>query len=93
MTTIALTAEPQVFAVSLAGTEYRVTILWRDAAEPAWTMDIALADGTAVVNGVPLVPADDLMAQYGYLNFPGTLTVGDEQPGWETLAALYFEAA
>ncbi len=87
---IALSSEPQTFAVSLSGTEYQVTILYRDATEPAWTMDIALSDGTPVVNGVPLVPADDLLAQYGYLGLPGALSVA-EQPGWETLAGLIYE--
>lgn len=98
---IPLSADPQFFTIALGDTEYRLTVLYRDAADAGWTVDIATVDGAPVVNGIPLVTGTDLLGQYGHLGIPGSLTVqsdavADAEPTWENLGTgshLYFTTA
>ena len=71
---VPLDATPQSFTVSLAGTEYRMTVKWNTAAE-CWVMDLSTTAGVSVLGGVPLVTGADLLAQYEYLNFGCQLVV------------------
>lgn len=72
---IPLTPAPQRFSISLAGTFYRLAILWRDNAQGGWVLDIATQDGTPIIGGIPLVTGCDLLAQYKYLGLGGALVV------------------
>ncbi|WP_213993455.1 hypothetical protein [Sodalis sp. dw_96] len=70
---IPLTADNQTFFIKLAGTLYKMTLLWRDSA--GWILDIADSAGNALIQGIPLVINVDLLAQYAYLGFNGQLMV------------------
>jgi hypothetical protein len=71
---IPLQATNQVILVTLAGTQYQLTIRWNDANQ-AWTLDIATPTGTPIISGIPMVTGQDLLAAYGYMNFGGKLIV------------------
>lgn len=71
---IPLTPNNQRFAISLGGQSFNMRIQWRDAA--GWLLDLMDNSGVALINGIPLVPGTDLLAQYGYLNIGGALVVG-----------------
>ncbi len=72
---IPLTATPQKFTVSLSGTDYQMSVIYRDADQAGWVLDIADNTGTAIVNGIPLVTGANLLAQYPHLGFKGRLWV------------------
>lgn len=71
---VPLIAAPQSFGIALANVQYQLTLRW---CEPAgsWMLDIADASQNPILSGLPLVPKIDLLAQYGYLNFGGSLFV------------------
>ncbi|MCY1536175.1 hypothetical protein D9M68_716190 [compost metagenome] len=63
---------------------------WRNAAESGWTLDIADANGNAIVNGIPLVTGCNLLEPYAHLGFAGVLWVQttadpDAVPSFESL--------
>ena len=70
---IPLSPTPQTFQISLAGTVYTLTLYWADPF--GWFLNIADASGNPILNGVPLVTGADLLAQYAYLGFGGSLIV------------------
>ena len=70
---IPLTPTAQQFAIQLAGVQYQMTLIWRDAA--GWVLDIANNDRTPLIQGIPLVAGADLLAQYRYLGIGGALFV------------------
>lgn len=70
---IPLSPEPQSLTVSLGGVEYRLTVRWVEAFEGGWLLDIALADGSELVAGIPLVTGCDLLEPYDYLGMGGGL--------------------
>lgn len=72
---IPLSGQAQTFSITLAGTEYQLTFLWRDAAGGGWVLDLADAAGNQLLSGIPLITGVDLLAQYSYLNIPGQLWV------------------
>lgn len=98
---VPLTAASQTFRISLAGVTYQLTVIWRDAANAGWVLDIADDNGAAIVQGIPLVTGADLLEQYAYLNFGGQLQVQtdhdvDAVPLFDNLGSsshLYFIAA
>lgn len=65
---IPLSAKPQKFNITLAGTTYAFTVRW-NIPNASWIIDIADSGGSAIVSGVPMVTGVDLLAQYSYLNF------------------------
>lgn len=70
---------PQSFSISLAGTVYQLTVLWRGT---FWALDIADKDGNPLVRGIPLVCGLDLLSPYQYMGFAGSLYVqGDANAG------------
>jgi hypothetical protein len=74
--TIPLTAEDQIFSVSLGGTKYQLTVRWNDSDEGGWVLDIALPDnGGDILTGIPLVTGCDLLAPFDYLGINGGLVV------------------
>lgn len=98
---IPLTPQAQVFSIALGGIPYQLTLMWRDAVNGGWFIDIADQNTNPIVSGIPLVTGVDLLAQYAYLGFPGSLTVetsGDPTavPTFENLGTtskLIFTAA
>ncbi|TCL04215.1 MULTISPECIES: phage baseplate plug family protein [Sodalis] len=85
---IPLTADNQTFYIKLAGTLYKMTLLWRDSA--GWILDIADSAGNALIQGIPLVINVDLLAQYAYLGFNGRLMVmlDDDDTSLPTITGL-----
>jgi hypothetical protein len=69
---IPLSSTDQVFQIPLGGVTYQITSKWCAPAN-AWTLDIADANGVALVSGIPLVTGVDLLEQYQYLGIAGQL--------------------
>lgn len=72
---IPLSGAPQRFNISLAGTVYSLTFLYRDAPMGGWCLDINDNLGNPLVCGIPLITGADLLAQYAYLNFGGAMVI------------------
>ena len=72
---VPLTADPQTFGITLGGTEYRLTLLYRNCDGGGWVLDVADAAGNPMVGGIPLVTGVDLLGQFKYLGFSGSLFV------------------
>lgn len=72
---VPLNPQAETFTIALGGASYRLTLIYRDAVEGSWVLDIADADGNMMVGGIPLVTGVDLLAQYGHLGFTGSLVV------------------
>lgn len=70
---IPLSPEPQTFQIALAGVTYTLTLKWNVPAN-CWVLDIEDQDGIQMISGIPLVTGSDLLEQYAYLGFGGTLT-------------------
>lgn len=81
---IPLSPEPQRFSITLAGTPYRFRLLWNDAVDGCWILDIGTMDGVTLIAGIPLVPNTDLLAQHSSLNFGGALVVTSDRDAGET---------
>lgn len=76
---IPLKSVPETFAVSLAGTEYALTLRWYDVEQGGWVLDIDLPEESGhVVCGIPLVTGVDLLAPYASLGLGGSLVVWAE---------------
>ena len=80
---IPLTPQAQRFSISFGGTVYRMRLLWNDADEGGWTLDIGDEDGTLLVAGIPLVTGVDLLAQHRHLGFAGGLYVTTDRGAGE----------
>ncbi|QCT20844.1 hypothetical protein FEM41_14910 [Jejubacter calystegiae] len=90
ITEIPLTANNQTFSISLAGTDYRITVLWRGT---FWCLDLVDAVGNTIIAGIPLVTGYDLLKQYEYLKLGFALYVvcdvaGQENPTSYDLGTL-----
>lgn len=66
---------PQKMSITLGGTAYQLTLLYRNDPAGGWTVDIDDASSNAIVHGIPLVTGADLLAQYKHLGFTGKLVV------------------
>lgn len=78
---VPLTPEAQTFSIQLGLKTYQIYLWWNDADEGGWTIDIADSQSNPIISGIPLVTGVDLLAQYGYLDFGGTLVVlTDDSP-------------
>lgn len=65
-----LSTGAQEFTITLASVTYRVRLIYRnDSMGGAWYLDFERLDGTASLNGIPLVLGADLFAQFPHLNF------------------------
>jgi hypothetical protein len=75
--TIPLTGSNEIFSITLNGVSYILTVIWRDdpCGMGGWFLDIADSVGDPLVQGIPFVTGADLLAQYGYLGFGGSLYV------------------
>jgi len=75
---IPLSPTPQAFTIMLAGIEYRMRVVYADAPEGGWLLDINAQDGNPIVSGIPLVTGADLLEQYEYLGLGGGLWVATD---------------
>lgn len=75
---IPLSHPPQRFTVPLNGSIYTLAVQWRDAPLGGWFLDIADAQGVAIVSGLALVTGADLLAQFAYLGIGGKLIVATD---------------
>ena len=68
---------PQKFNVTLAGVTYQFVIQYRDdlGGLGGWFIDINDVAGNPILTGLPMVTGADLLAQYQYLSFGGSLYV------------------
>ena len=69
---IPLTPEAQTFKINLAGKLYQINLWWNDISKN-WNFDINDQDGNAIINSIPLIPGYNLLEQFDYLNFGGSL--------------------
>lgn len=97
---IPLTPEAQSFAITLGGVSYRMRLMFNDADEGGWLLDIGKGDGTILLAGIPLIPGVDLLAQHAHMDWPGALVVATDRdtgeiPAFDGLGVtshLYFVA-
>lgn len=69
---IPLTNSQQQLGIALGGIVYTLTVNFNSNAN-SWTLDIADQSGNVIVAGIALVTGCDLLGQFGYLNFGGSL--------------------
>ncbi|VTP13227.1 hypothetical protein PUATCC27989T_01063 [Phytobacter ursingii] len=77
---IPLSADNQKFSISIAGTVYRMRLVWRDS---FWCLDLLNSDETPVAMSLPLVAGSNLLEQYAYLNLGFSLFVNSDTEGQE----------
>lgn len=87
---IPLSPRSQTFFCALGGTEYRLTVIWREAVGGGWFLDIADPEGGVIVNGIALVAGVDLLEPYRSLGFTAALLIvstpdEDADPTYEGL--------
>lgn len=87
---IPLSAQPQSFTIQLLGVVYQMTLQWRNNAQGGWVLDIADEAGAPILSGIAVVTGTDLLGQYAYLGFGGSLYVinsagGDDAPTFTDL--------
>lgn len=80
---IPLTSQAQRFTITLGDSIYRMRITYDAADEGGWILDIGAQDGTLMVAGIPLVSGTDLLAQYAYMDFGGSLFVTTDRGAGE----------
>lgn len=71
---IPLSPVGQNFQIDLGPTSYGLAITYNESAG-CWFMDIADETGVTLVTAIPLVTGCDLLDQYRYLGFVGSLEV------------------
>ncbi|MFJ7312515.1 phage baseplate plug protein [Pseudomonas sp. NPDC098747] len=72
---IPLTPDAQRFSVTLSGTQYQLTVQWRNSEQGGWVLDLADMKGQAIIQGIPLVTGVNLLEQYDHLGFTDALWV------------------
>lgn len=95
---IPLISAPQTFGITLAGVPFSMRVSWNKPAQ-YWLLDIADGNDAPIIQGIPLLPSGDLLAQYAYLGIAGHLWVLNDAapgvpPGWTDLGVtshLYFQ--
>jgi hypothetical protein len=83
-------SQPSIFNTTLDGTLYFFRLTFNTGQNPCWILDIADSNMDLIVAGIPLVSGSDLLAQYRYLGFTGSLVVttdrgAGEVPGFDDL--------
>lgn len=75
---IPLTPTNQQFTIKLSDTVWQFHLIWRESA--AWVLDILTVDNQPVIQGIPLVMGENLLAQYQHLISEGKLVLlSDEE--------------
>jgi hypothetical protein len=72
--TVPLNGAPQQFTIGLGGVTYTLLLKW-NAMQQGWFLDIGDSSNNPIVSGIPLVTGVNLLEQYGYLGFNGSLYV------------------
>lgn len=72
---IPLSPQPQKFQIPLNGVTYGMILRYIDTDMGGWVLDILESDDTPIIQGIPLVTGEDLLAQYAYLGIVGGLIV------------------
>jgi len=72
ITEMPLQPQNQTFSTTIAGSLYKVTVIWRAG---CWYLDLNDSTGALIAGGIPLVTGADLLAQYAYLNLGFSLFV------------------
>lgn len=70
---IPLSPDNQQFAIAIAGSTYRMRLIWR---ESFWCLDLLNNDQTPIALALPLAVGVDLLDAYDYLNLGFSLRVG-----------------
>lgn len=68
---VPLTANNQIFAIQLKGSNVKIRLVYRD--EAGWIMDIQDSSGNTLLAGAPLVTNVDLLEQYPDIGISGKL--------------------
>lgn len=71
---IPLAANNQRFNITLSGVTYIMTVKWCPPAS-CWVLDIADLSNIPIITGIPLITGTDLLEQFAYLGFVGSLIV------------------
>ncbi len=62
---IPLSSIPETFSIVLGGRDFRLTLVWIEAPEGGWVLDITDgASGEALVSGLPLITGANLLEPY-----------------------------
>nr|WP_155295335.1 hypothetical protein [Chromobacterium violaceum] len=64
--------------MQLGSTTYQFVLVWRDAHEGGWFLDINDIAGNQLACSLPLLPGADLLAQYEHLGIGGGLYVATD---------------
>lgn len=76
-------SQAQRFKLDLGATTYNFRLTYNDASDGGWILDIGDENGGALLAGIPLVSGVDLLAQYQYLGFGGSLVVTTDRGAGE----------
>ena len=82
------------------GVTYQLRLIYQFNSDDCWLLDISDNSGNPIVQGIPLIPGVDLLAQYAYLGFGCKLFCATDgaapvSPKWWNLGSaghLYIEA-
>ena len=69
---ITLLPENQKFSISLAGTAFQMSVVWR---AEFWCLDLMDGSGAMIITGIPMITGYDLLTQYRHLNLGFSLFV------------------
>lgn len=66
---IPLSSGAQSFTIALGKVQYKLTLIYRDAEDGGWFLDIERQDTNDGLFGIPLVLGADLLEQHAYKRF------------------------
>jgi hypothetical protein len=72
---IPIIAGPQRFTITLSGAILQMRLIYADAPEGGWVLDIHDRENQPLIDGIPLVPGVNLLDQYDYLTPGGGLYI------------------
>ena len=76
-------SQSQRFRQDLDGTTYNFRLTYDSAQDGCWILDIGDENSVILIAGIPLVSGVDLLAQYRYLGFSGSLIVTTDRGAGE----------
>lgn len=76
-------SQAAIFTITLADILYNMRLTYDAAQDGRWILDIGDANQIPLVAGIPLVTGVDLLAQYRYLGFGGSLVVTTDRGAGE----------
>lgn len=81
---IPLTPRAQRFSITLGENVYQMRVMYNEAGEGCWNLDIGTQAGALLVAGIPLITGVNLLSQHAYLGFGGGLYVTTDRGAGET---------